>query len=82
MTTKTDKPAAANKASQTEASTLALLAAMADTTWRMFVPPALFVSGGIWADLKYHTKPWMTVLGATIGLIIAISLVRQQLVGK
>lgn len=81
MTTKPDsKPD--DKASQTEASTLALLAAMADTTWRMFVPPAIFVSGGIWADLKYNTKPWMTVLGAAVGMWIAISLVRQQLGGK
>ena len=82
MTTKTDKPADTKGPQTTEASTLALLAAMADTTWRMFVPPAVFVAGGLWADIKYGTKPWMTVLAAAVGLWFAIMLVRQQLVGK
>ncbi len=81
MTTKPDNKLD-DKASQSEASTLALLAAMADTTWRMFVPPAVFVTGGLWADIKFHTKPWMTILAAAVGMWIAIALVRQQLVGK
>jgi hypothetical protein len=77
MTTKPDKPEPSTP--QTEASTLALLAAMADTTWRMFTPPALLVGGGIWADLKFHSKPWLTVLGAVVGLGLSVLLVRRQL---
>ena len=79
MTTKTDQPKPDAKTPDSEASTLALLAAMADTTWRMFTPPALLVSGGLWADLKYHTKPWLTVAGAVAGMGLSIMLVRQQL---
>lgn len=81
MTTKIDNQAE-EKASQAEASTLALLGAMADTTWRMFTPPALLVGGGLWADMKYHTKPWMTVLGTVVGMWLAIMLVRKQLEHK
>lgn len=81
MTTKPDsKPD--DKTSENEASTLALLSAMADTTWRMFTPPALFVGGGLWVDIKYHTKPWATIIGAVVGMWLAILLVRQQLGAK
>jgi hypothetical protein len=64
---------------QDEASTFVLLASMADTTWRMFTPPAVLVAGGIYADLHYGTKPWMTVLGTVLGLAGSIQLVRMQL---
>jgi hypothetical protein len=79
MTTKTDNAPDHKGPQDTEASTLALLTAMADTTWRMFTPPALLVSGGLWLDLKYHTKPWATIGGAVAGMWLAILLVRQQL---
>lgn len=62
-------------------STVQLLISMADTTWRMFTPPALFVPGGIWVDLKYHTKPWVTIGAAVLGLAVSVLLVRQQLRG-
>jgi hypothetical protein len=62
-----------------DASTFALLASMADTTWRMFTPPALLVAGGLWIDLHYHTKPWITVLAAIMGLTGSILLIRSQL---
>lgn len=64
---------------QNEASTFELLVSMADTTWRMFTPPAIFVAGGIWADLKFGTKPWLTALATVIGLAFSVLLVRQQL---
>ncbi len=64
---------------QPEASTFALLASMADTTWRMFTPPALLVSGGLWIDLHWGTKPWMTALATVVGLALSILLVRAQL---
>lgn len=78
MTTKKDNPQE-RSVPQNEASTLALLVSMADTTWRMFTPPALLVAGGIWVDLHYGTKPWMTVLAAGLGLGASILLVRAQL---
>ncbi|HVQ44463.1 MAG TPA: AtpZ/AtpI family protein [Candidatus Saccharimonadia bacterium] len=62
-----------------EASTLALLLAMADTTWRMFTPPALLVAGGIWFDLHQGTKPWVTIVAAAVGLSLSVLLVRSQL---
>lgn len=55
---------------------------MADTTWRMFVPAVIFVGLGLWADLSWGTKPWLTVLGAVIGLAAGIMLIRQQLRAK
>jgi F0F1-type ATP synthase assembly protein I len=64
---------------QNEDSLLALTLSMADTTWRMFIPPALLVGGGLWVDLKYGTKPWMTILGAVVGLALSVVLVRRQL---
>ena len=64
---------------ENQASTFALIASMADVTWRMFTPPALFVAGGIWADLHYGTKPWVTILAAIVGLGLSVLLVRSQL---
>lgn len=61
---------------------LSLLLSMADTTWRMFVPAVIFVGLGLWADLSWGTKPWLTVLGAVIGLAAGIMLIRQQLRAK
>jgi hypothetical protein len=58
-----------------------LLSTMADTTWRMFVAPAILVTAGIFGDLKFKTAPWLTVLGLCLGLTISILLIRQQLRG-
>ena len=58
---------------------LLLLVTLADTTWRIFVPVGGLASLGIWADLRYHTKPWITLIGVVVGFAIAIILVRQQL---
>jgi F0F1-type ATP synthase assembly protein I len=55
---------------------------MADTTWRMFVGPAVLTPVGIFADLKFQTKPWLTILAAVAGFGISILLVRQQLRGS
>jgi F0F1-type ATP synthase assembly protein I len=54
----------------------------ADTTWRMFTPPAILVPAGIWADLKWGTKPWMTILMTIVGLGLSVALVRQQIRGS
>lgn len=64
---------------ENEASTFALIVSMADVTWRMFTPPALLVAGGIWVDLHYGTKPWVTIFAAIVGLGLSVLLVRAQL---
>jgi len=58
---------------------LSLIVSMADTTWRMFVSPAILVPAGLWADLRWHTRPWLTILGAVLGLVGSVLLVRAQL---
>jgi len=56
-----------------------LLLDLADTTWRMFVPPTLTVGGGLYADTHWGTKPWLTLVGVPVGLALSILLVRRQL---
>jgi len=52
---------------------------MADTTWRMFTPPAIFVTIGIFADLSLRTKPWITLVSLVVGLFFSVLLVKKQL---
>lgn len=58
---------------------LSLFVAMADVTWRMFVLPVILVPAGLWADIHWQTRPWLTVLGAVLGLSGSVLLVRSQL---
>lgn len=61
-------------------STVVLLFMIAaDTTWRMFVPIIAGTALGVWADNLYGTKPWSTVAGISIGILIAAWLVRNQM---
>ncbi len=62
-----------------EASTMSLMISMADTTWRMFTPPAILVPVGIWVDLSWGTKPWVTLVAAIAGLALSVLLVNRQL---
>jgi hypothetical protein len=56
-----------------------LVSSMGETTWRMFGPPAVLVPLGLWADLSWRTKPWLTLAAAFVGLGLSIILVRQQM---
>lgn len=58
---------------------IALIASMADTTWRMFLPTLPLIVAGDYFDKQYGTKPWFMLLGAVVGGIIAAWLIRQQL---
>jgi hypothetical protein len=60
-------------------ATSRLLWSMADTTWRMFTPPAIIVPLAIWADLSGGTKPWITLASVPAGLALSVLLIRQQL---
>lgn len=52
---------------------------IADTTWRMTVPVVIFAFIGIYCDIKFQTKPWLTLLAVVIGFYFAIILVKQQI---
>lgn len=63
-----------------DASTVILLLGIAgDTTWRMFVPVIGGTAFGIWGDHSFDTKPWLTVIGLAVGVVVAGLLVRNQL---
>jgi F0F1-type ATP synthase assembly protein I len=50
-----------------------------DTTWRVITPTLLFAGCGLLIDMHAPTKPWMTLLGAAIGLFFASLLIKRQL---
>lgn len=58
---------------------LFMFGTMADTSWRMFIPIIGLALLGVWADNSWHTKPWMTVVGIIIGVVLAGLLVKKQL---
>lgn len=80
MRTKSESKPERDAASSRKA-VLELIVDMADVTWRMFVGPLVLVPAGLWADLKYGTKPWLTVIGMVLGLALSVVLVRAQLRG-
>lgn len=68
-----DKPTPPDK------STVVLLLGVAgDTTWRMFIPIVGLAVAGVWADRTYGTKPFLTITGIVVGVVIAAYLVRLQ----
>jgi hypothetical protein len=73
------EPAESRESRDKDDSVMRLIWSMADTTWRMFTPPALLVPAGLWADLKFHTKPWLTLASAIVGLVLSALLVKKQL---
>jgi len=59
-------------------SAILLLATMADTTWRMFVPTiGLFVLG-LLADKQFATTPWLMIVGLLVGVALTTLLIRRQ----
>lgn len=68
------KPAAASND-----SLVVLLVTLADTTWRMIVPTLGLAIVGLWADLRFGTGPWLTIVGTVTGLAFAVLLVKRQL---
>lgn len=55
-----------------------LIATIADTTWRMFVPSVGFTLLGVWADKAWGTKPWLMATGIVVGAVAAYVLVARQ----
>jgi F0F1-type ATP synthase assembly protein I len=65
--------------SHDKSTVILLFTIAADTTWRMFVPIIGGTIGGVWADNTFATKPLWTVIGVSVGIVVATLLVRQQL---
>jgi hypothetical protein len=53
--------------------------ALLATTWRIVVPVVLFTGLGIFLDLHLGSKPWLTLLGVTIGFVLAGMLIARLL---
>ncbi|MBH2007013.1 AtpZ/AtpI family protein [Candidatus Saccharibacteria bacterium] len=63
-----------------EKSTVILLISdIGDVTWRMFVPTIGLALGGVYLDRQLDTGPWIMLLGASIGAVIAGILIKKQL---
>jgi hypothetical protein len=71
-----------HKSDHTDENLRLLFLSMADTTWRMFTPPILVVPVGLWIDLNFGTKPWITLLAAGVGIVLGALLVKRQLRGS
>jgi hypothetical protein len=55
-----------------------LLTDIADTTWRMFVPPIGGTLLGLYADSTWHTTPWLSIIGLALGIALTVVLMKQQ----
>lgn len=56
-----------------------LLVAMADTTWRMFVPTIGLLILGLQMDRAYNTTPWLMLIGLGAGSALSYLLIQRQL---
>ncbi len=50
-----------------------------ETTLRLAVPAIGGTILGVWADNAFDTKPWLTVIGVTLGAAAAVWLVAKQI---
>jgi len=50
-----------------------------DTAWRIAIPVILSAALGIFADRKFGSSPWLTLLAVIIGFVISGWLVKKQL---
>ncbi|MCR5700232.1 MAG: AtpZ/AtpI family protein [Candidatus Saccharibacteria bacterium] len=56
-----------------------MLRTLWSTTWRIFLPVSICFAIGLILDLNTATKPWGMIVGAGLGIIIALCLVFSQL---
>lgn len=62
-----------------EPSAVVLLAAIADTTWRMFVPIIGLLLVGRYLDQTYSSKPAGMIIGTVLGTLITGVLIGRLL---
>ncbi len=74
-----DKPASTSDVPPSDNAALAVLASLADTTWRVAVPTVLLSGAGIALDKRFNTMPLLTLTGLVLGLAAAAKLVWEQL---
>jgi F0F1-type ATP synthase assembly protein I len=53
--------------------------ALLATTWRIVTPVVLGTGFGIFLDVRIGSKPWLTLLGVTLGFILAGVLIARLL---
>jgi F0F1-type ATP synthase assembly protein I len=58
---------------------VAVFGDIADTTWRLFVPIVGLLLVGRYADVRWDTKPWLMLVGALVGSVLAGLLIKNQL---
>lgn len=56
-----------------------MLGTVADTTWRLFIPSIGGTLLGLWADKSMETTPLCTIIGITVGSLVAFWLVYIQI---
>lgn len=69
----------ASRGQDDDHAAIVLLLTVADTTWRIFTPVIIMTVIGIWADLKFATSPWITIILVIVGFVIAGFLIAAQL---
>lgn len=79
MSTAADKSDNSTTAPSQKSTAVLLFTIAADTTWRMFLPIIGGTVAGIWGDHMFDSKPWVTIAGTAVGVVIAALLVRLQL---
>jgi F0F1-type ATP synthase assembly protein I len=65
----------ASQADQFSVGTLGL--DLLDTTWRIAVPVLICTALGIFADLQFDTKPWLTLVAVVVGFVVAGLLIKK-----
>lgn len=78
MSTAADKSDNSKPVPAQKSTAVLLFTIAADTTWRMFLPIIGGTVAGIWGDHTFGTKPWATIAGTAVGVVIAALLVRLQ----
>jgi F0F1-type ATP synthase assembly protein I len=75
---KREQPSSDSAGVPNRGTAVMMLATIADTTWRLFVPVLTLVGLGLYFDHKLDQKPIFGLAGAIIGTVIGFLLVRQQ----
>ena len=77
----TQSPNANDETHPPRSAALLLSVTILDTTWRTFGPTIGGTFAGIGLDNLFHTAPWWTVAMVSLGFVISMGLVVQQIIG-
>jgi len=65
--------------SPSRSTVILMLRTLADTTWRMFVPPFASLGFGYWVDVQYHSAPWAALGSVVVGIGVSAWLIATQI---